>query len=348
MEGSKTMTDFMNDKKQEAFDDKRQELFENKRQEAFDDEKQNFFDDGTIIMLEKTPDAPEEKMSKELVVYHASPRRRIWGWIVAAIIVALLLVIVALQLKSAQPEKTDIQEEVVLPTSATAEKNTQKLQEEAPKVSVKSGVTELTDTINDVQLKLYSMEGVHAELSLEEPAADDEEVYLYTNCADVRADNGKVVCAFVMKGELLSTGNNRSGYFAAVGDNTVIGVEYNDSIQNYVMENGGYFFRQFALISAGQIGDIRLKGKVGRCALGMKDGKLFYIESVNRESMYDFAEALCDYGFTDAIYITGGKRHRYYRDEKGVKHEMGPLPADIGDNAAAEEPPLPFLIFKKN
>lgn len=348
MEGSKTMTDFMNDKKQEAFDDKRQELFENKRQEAFDDEKQNFFDDGTIIMLEKTPDAPEEKMSKELVVYHASPRRRIWGWIVAAIIVALLLVIVALQLKSAQPEKTDIQEEVVLPTSATAEKNTQKLQEEAPKVSVKSGVTELTDTINDVQLKLYSMEGVHAELSLEEPAADDEEVYLYTNCADVRADNGKVVCAFVMKGELLSTGNNRSGYFAAVGDNTVIGVEYNDSIQNYVMENGGYFFRQFALVSAGQIGDIRLKGKVGRCALGMKDGKLFYIESVNRESMYDFAEALCDYGFTDAIYITGGKRHRYYRDEKGVKHEMGPLPADIGDNAAAEEPPLPFLIFKKN
>ena len=309
------------------------------------DNMQKVFDEETIIVLEKTPDTSENKGGKELVVYQHSGKRHIWGWIVAAVIVALLLIIVGLQLKVAAPEKEEA-EDVVLPTSATAEENTQLLQEET-KVTVEAGVTLLTDTINDVQLKLYGMEGLRAELSFEEPATDDEEVYLYTNCADVRADNGKVVCAFVQKGELLSTGNNRSGYFAAVGDNTVIGVESNDSIQNYVMENGGYFFRQFALVSAGQIGDIRLKGKVERCALGMKEGKLYYIETVNRESMYDFAEALCDYGFTDAIYITGGCRHRYYRDKDGTKHDMG-NPAVQDDDKTLDGAGLPFLVFKKS
>ena len=65
-------------------------------------------------------------------------------------------------------------------------------------------------------------------------------------------------------------------------------------------------FRQFALVSAGQIclKQFALKGKVHRRALARKpgDATAYYVETVNKESLYDFAEALADYGFIDAVY----------------------------------------------
>ena len=69
-------------------------------------------------------------------------------------------------------------------------------------------------------------------------------------------------------------------------------------------------FRQFALVSAGQIclKQFALKGKVHRRALARKpgDATAYYVETVNKESLYDFAEALADYGFIDADGILHG------------------------------------------
>ena len=77
-------------------------------------------------------------------------------------------------------------------------------------------------------------------------------------------------------------------------------------------------FRQFALVSAGQICEkqFALKGKVTRCALARKAGSttIWYVETIHKESLYDFAQALADYGFTDAIYLTGGNNgNTFYR-----------------------------------
>lgn len=84
-------------------------------------------------------------------------------------------------------------------------------------------------------------------------------------------------------------------------------------------------FRQFALVSAGQIclKQFALKGKVHHRALARKpgDATAYYVETVNKESLYDFAEALADYGFIDAVYLTGADgTEPVYRDEKGTLH----------------------------
>lgn len=309
-------------------------------------DKQNttVFDEGTIIMIENVPNTPKEQASRNIVVKAPPPRRSlIWTWVIAGLIIVLLLIIVALLLRPSTPAAPPEPVVAELPSSTTAQENTEKLQEEA-KPEIVPGVEVSADVINDVPMKFYALTGLRAEISYELPSPDDESVYLYTNSADVRADNGKAVCALVVKGELTSTGNNRSGYFAAVGDNMIIGMEYNDSIQNYVVENGGYFFRQFALVSAGQVGDVRLKGKVERCALALKDGKLYYVETDNRESMFDFAEALCDYGFTDAIYITGGKCQHYYRDKEGKRHELEGKAMPTKEEFPYD---VPLLVFRK-
>lgn len=84
-------------------------------------------------------------------------------------------------------------------------------------------------------------------------------------------------------------------------------------------------FRQFALVSAGQIclKQFALKGKVHRRALARKpgDATAYYVETVNKESLYDFAEALADYGFIDAVYLTGADgTEPVYRDADGILH----------------------------
>ena len=83
-------------------------------------------------------------------------------------------------------------------------------------------------------------------------------------------------------------------------------------------------FRQFALVSAGIkcTSQYELKGKVTRCAYARKAGNQFYfIETVNPETLYGFADALIEYGFVDAIYVTGGAQPSlFYRDEEGNAH----------------------------
>lgn len=59
------------------------------------------------------------------------------------------------------------------------------------------------------------------------------------------------------------------------------------------------------------------------CALARKPGAAtaYYVETVNKESLYDFAEALADYGFIDAVYLTGADgTEPVYRDADGILH----------------------------
>lgn len=104
-----------------------------------------------------------------------------------------------------------------------------------------------------------------------------------------------------------------------------IGISQEDSVRDYVLDQGGSMFRQFALVSAGQIclKQFVLKGKVHRRALARKpgDATAYFVETVNKESLYDFAEALADYGFIDAVYLTGADgTEPVYRDADGILH----------------------------
>lgn len=62
-------------------------------------------------------------------------------------------------------------------------------------------------------------------------------------------------------------------------------------------------------------------GNVKRCAID----RVYIIATRHKETLWDFADALREYGFIDAIYITGGADHVFYRDKDEVRHDIGDI-----------------------
>lgn len=51
--------------------------------------------------------------------------------------------------------------------------------------------------------------------------------------------------------------------------------------------------------------------------------QLYFVATRHKETLWDFADALREYGFIDAIYITGGVDYVFYRSKDGTKHDIG-------------------------
>ena len=102
----------------------------------------------------------------------------------------------------------------------------------------------------------------------------------------------------------------------------VIGISRSDKVKDYVIAHNGSYFRQFVLISNGELPHrFFLHGKVERKALARTaDDRLYIIETRHAETLWDFADALREYGFVDAIYLTGGNESGLWRDSNGQAH----------------------------
>ena len=184
------------------------------------------------------------------------------------------------------------------------------------------------DSIDGVTMRFYNLAGLKASMSREMPADSDSSVVLVTQGWDYYFDDAKqyhFLGDFVYKGKMLAQGTGKAGIVALTTKGWQMGISQEDSVRDYIISQGGSMFRQFALVSAGQIclKQFALKGKVHRRALARKpgDATAYYVETVNKESLYDFAEALADYGFIDAVYLTGADgTEPVYRDADGILH----------------------------
>ena len=184
------------------------------------------------------------------------------------------------------------------------------------------------DSIDGVTMRFYNLAGLKASMSREMPADSDSSVVLVTQGWDYYFDDAKqyhFLGDFVYNGKMLAQGTGKAGFVAVTTKGWQMGISQEDSVRDYIISQGGSMFRQFALVSAGQIclKQFALKGKVHRCALARKPGAAtaYYVETVNKESLYDFAEALADYGFIDAVYLTGADgTEPVYRDADGILH----------------------------
>lgn len=231
---------------------------------------------------------------------------------------------------------------VGMPVSCSPSENIAKLERTPSKVTPEVVFTQ--DSIGSVALNMYEIRGLKAELSFDEPDTTQTDVYLYSRCADY-GKHGKILGSMVQAGKLICDDNTRLGYCAMVGGNTVIGIARNEAVRDYAMENNGYFFRQFILVSNGEIPHVfHLHKKVERRALARMDDHIYYIESRHAETMWDFADAIRRYGFIDAIYITGGDQPSYYRTSDGERHLIG-----NPDNHPSERNKklAPYIIFRK-
>lgn len=226
--------------------------------------------------------------------------------------------------------------------SVSPDKNIEKLQQpvkhEMPEVVLTS------DSILGVAMDFYAIHGLKANIEFEEPDTADTSVYLYCRSADHKAD-GTYLGSLVVDGDVRQSDTHRLGYMAMVGGNSVIGISRSEKVKDFVQEHGGSFFRQFILVSDGTIpGRFFLHGKVERRAIGRIGDQLYYIATRNKETLWDFADALREYGFIDAIYITGGADYVYYRSKDGIRHDIG----DSADYPQAKwKGIIPWLVFRK-
>ena len=197
-------------------------------------------------------------------------------------------------------------------------------------------------TVNDIPLRVYAPLNSTPHLEVGYGVADHRErAILFFQAADVRADNGGIVGAFVLRGEPLSRGLSKRGYCAIIGDKVTVGVADNSPLFEQATEQNGYFFRQYPLVDNGLLVENELKNKSVRRGLCELEGRVVVVESQTPESLHDFAQALVDIGVSNAIYLVGSSAVGWCMDPDGNGTKMGLWDERVYKN-------ISFIVWPQN
>ena len=295
-------------------------------------------DDSDVIIEQDAPESAPEDSSASSSEETPHPHPHKWRWIALSIFASVVFCFAAY----AGWRLYNYYNNIGVPISVTPEENIQKLA--AHNKGGKPTITLSSDSILGVALNMYRLENLQAEISMVEPDTTDMSVWMYSRSADHTSTN-EYLGSLVMNGKELASDVSRLGYCAMANGNIVLGISRSDKVKDYVEERGGSFFRQFILVSDGVLpAKFQLHGKVERRALARtSDDHLYYIETRHPETLWDFADALREYGFADAIYITGGKSHSFYRTPDGKPHNIGD---DAQHPHKKYQKIMPWIIFK--
>lgn len=183
---------------------------------------------------------------------------------------------------------------------------------------------EVRDTvINDVPLRLFIPHNAYMTLHIGKINKKDTTIIFTAQAADIRADNGGIVGAFVEKGVPRAWGLSKKGFCASIDSVVTVGVADNSPLFEKATEQGGYFFRQYPLVDNGQLVENNIKGKSVRRAICDRRGEIFMVESGMTESFHDFAQSLVDMQVDNAIYLVGSSAYGWAVDREGTVHEFG-------------------------
>ena len=313
-------------------------------------------DERIVIVIDETDESPVEQHDTETPVIsiesdeeeetsQPSSSHRHSKWPVAVISVVLTAAICMMAAFGYRYYRRYIN--IGVPVSVTSKENIGKL--ELPSVDEMPEVVKSSDSILGVAINMYQLIGLKAEITFTEPTVDDTDVYLYSRCCDQTSydpESNRYLGSLVQNGKELQSDNSRLGYCAMANDNIVIGIARDEKVKDYCIEQKGSFFRQFILVSDGVLpGRFYLHGKVERRALARMEKKLFYVESKGKETMWDFADAIREYGFIDAIYITGGTDYCFYRTADGTAHDIGDKHKHPDGHKGKGI--VPWVVFKK-
>ncbi|MBQ8673952.1 MAG: hypothetical protein IJ511_07890 [Bacteroides sp.] len=302
----------------------------------FQDEEEDCCLAGVMSLDQEPTKAPQKKSRKTFSPHMQVPaprrRRPIWPWGVAVLLGVLAWLLWGPSLKEEDAA-------LPLPAEETPVKASPEMFFQEVADAGESSVTLMLDSINGVTLRIYALHNLHAELLPGIPDPNDESILFAAQAADIRRDNGKVVGDFVVRGEKQSNGKSKVGYCAIRDGIVSLGTTLNNEVMEACIRDEGDFFRQYALVMGGEMQPNRLKGKALRRSLARQGEELYIVESVNRESLYDFSEALADIGFTEAIYLVGGSSYGFYRSEDGM-HEFG-------EQGRTPYPNTNYILFRK-
>ena len=286
-----------------------------------------------IIIIERDEEEPVAKKEEK-----KPTRKRKWINIalsIAGIVAAIIMAFAAYKTWSYYYK-------LGISISVSTQENIEKLQRKASNEA--SEVIMTSDSILGVGMDIYAIHGVLGSIEFQEPDTADASVYLYCRSVDFTAE-GRYLSSLVANGKEHQSNAHRLGYMAMANGNNVIGFSRFEDVMEYTIEHGGSYFRQFVLVSNGELPPrFYLHGKVERCAIGRIGDQLYYITSHHKETMWSFADALREYGFIDAIYITGGDDYSFYRDRNGKRHDIH----NITDYPHKKWQGItPWLVFRK-
>ena len=251
------------------------------------------------------------------------PKPQGWKWLLL-LLAGVIVGIVIWQVWPSEPTSPveEPEQGVFEPTIEVEETKTKTPLAKAEETG--KGFIEIADTtINDIPMRLYLPHSVSMSLHVGNIDRNDQSIIFAAQAADIRADNGGIVGAFVLEGEPKAWGLSKKGYCAIINDTVTVGVADNSPLFEEATEKGGYFFRQFPLVDKGQLVENELKGKAVRRALCDRSGEIFTVETLSIESFHDFAQALVDLGVDNAIYLVGANAYGWATDADGQRYEFG-------------------------
>lgn len=194
----------------------------------------------------------------------------------------------------------------------------------ADTTSLLRGFTEIKDiTVNDIDFKIYIPHNGEMSLHLGPVNWNDTTIIYAAQAADVRADNGGIVGAFVLKGEPKAWGLSKKGFVASINGEVTVGVAENSPLFEKATECGGYFFRQYPLVKDGQIVPNKVRGKSYRRAICVRNNEIFMVETMSKESFFDFSLALVDMAVDQAVYLVGSTAAGWAVDANDSIHVFG-------------------------
>lgn len=246
--------------------------------------------------------------------------RKWWFWLTVAVCVSgIVWLIVWLRPNDAgqpEPDQSLPQSNVVTTVDNTSDFQCESTAVLPNIVENKSASVIIVDTtVNDVALRLYTPQNAIPELCVGDVDTDDNSIIMAFQAADIRADNHQVAGDFVVNGKVLSNGKAKRAFCAIIDGKTYIGCKEETPLLDEAIKREGNFFRQYPLVVNGNMCENNPKGKAIRYALCEKDGVNMVVSSSARESFYDFAQALADFGMQQAIYLTGGNSYGFCRTE---------------------------------
>lgn len=251
---------------------------------------------------------------------NGGPSRKRWIWIIVGVISILLLLLLCLFVKKDNPVIEPAKEpvtEVVPPSGFRGYL--------AGLDTLNGCYTVVKDTtIHGIPFRIYIPINAFPHMEVGYSCLDkkDNSILLF-QAADVRADNKKIVGAFVLHGKILSCGLSKRGYCAILPDNVTVGVADNSPLFEAAVELGGDFFRQYPLVDNGMMVENELEYVSTRRALCSIGERIFVVQSRCALDLNSFSHCLVALGVENAIYLTGGESIGWCRTESGEEMEIG-------------------------
>lgn len=145
-------------------------------------------------------------------------RRKVFVLIIAAVALFVVFLCIYRQTKT-DPAAEQLAMTVETPTIAPAD-TTEVDTVAAPLVRARVKVQDTV--INGAKFTILKPVDAKPALAVGKESLNDTAAILVVQAADVRRDNGKIVGAFVAKGQLLSSGQSKAGFCAIIGNNITI------------------------------------------------------------------------------------------------------------------------------